>query len=200
MSSSTTSVCMQVGGGRRVGRTERLLERGCRRDHLGRGLRGDLGVLEVPREGVGGRPELGVEVVVERRAVPVVDPADDLAVDEVDRGENPQLAAEELGRVGHVDERARLVGEHTGRVRARGRRPVRHVLGEDALSAPRSCRSPSRAWHRCTTPDPARSTTSCPRRRRRSSSRRTSRGWRSTASCRGNGRECVMPAAARSRR
>jgi betaine-aldehyde dehydrogenase len=59
--------------------------------------------------------------------------SDDPALGEVDRSENPQLAAEELRRVGHVDESARLVGEHVGRVRARRRRPVRHVLVEGAL-------------------------------------------------------------------
>ena len=77
----------------------------------GRSLRRDLNVLQVRWEAVTRRSELGVQRVVERRGIPVVNPADDLAVGEVDRRENPQLAAEELRRVGHVDEGARLVGE-----------------------------------------------------------------------------------------
>lgn len=41
--------------------------------------------------------ELGVEVSVEGGAVPVVDAADELAVSDVDRGEDTQLTAEQLG-------------------------------------------------------------------------------------------------------
>ncbi len=72
------------------------------------------GVLEVRREARDWRAELVVQLTVERCGVSVVDPADDLAVGEVDCGEDAQLAAEQLWRVDHVDQRAGLVGQDGG--------------------------------------------------------------------------------------
>ena len=101
----------QRGRGRGIRSGEGVLQ-SCRGlDQVRRRLGGDVTIRQIRGEVLGRGPELEVQIVVERRAVPVVDPAHDLAVGEVDGREDPQLAAEELGRVDHAYERTRLVGQ-----------------------------------------------------------------------------------------
>lgn len=73
--------CRGVAGG------QGPLQGSGRRDEFGCGLCGDLGVFEVAREVRVWRAELRVQLLVVGAGVPIVDPADDLAVAEVDRCE-----------------------------------------------------------------------------------------------------------------
>ena len=124
-------MCNRSAARRDVADGESLLQGGGRRDEFRRGLGGDLGVFEVTGEVRAGGAELGVQLLVVRAGIPVVDPADDLAVAKVDRREDAQLAAEQLRCVDHVDQCAHLARQDGGRVGPRRRFPSGHVLFED---------------------------------------------------------------------
>ncbi len=62
------------------------------------------------------RLDLLIEGLIKATGVPVVDPADDLAIDDIDRTEDSEFAAEQLWRVGKLDEDAPVTAQNLRRI------------------------------------------------------------------------------------